>query len=39
MEGDETKSRDCEESARFTCTKELAKTGAGALIATGTAPA
>jgi hypothetical protein len=39
MQGDETKSRDCEESVRFTCTEELAKTGASTLIATGTIPA
>jgi hypothetical protein len=39
MQREETKSRDCVESARVTCTEELVKTGAGALITTGTTPA
>jgi hypothetical protein len=39
MQRDETKSKDCEESAPVMCTAELAKTGAGALIATGPTPA
>ena len=39
MQRDETKSRDCGETARVTRTAELAKTGAGALAATGTTPA
>jgi hypothetical protein len=39
MQREETKSRDCEESGPRMCTAELAKTGAGALIATGITPA
>ncbi len=39
MQREETKSRDCVESARVTCIEELVKTGAGALITTGTTPA
>ena len=39
MQRDETKSRDCGETAPVMCTAELAKTGAGALRATGTTPA
>lgn len=39
MQWDETKRRDCGETVPVTCTAELAKTGAGALIATGTTPA
>jgi hypothetical protein len=39
MQREETKSRDCGESERVACTAELTKTGAGALIATGTTPA
>jgi hypothetical protein len=39
MQRDETKSRNCGESARVTFTEEMAKTGAGAVIATGTTPA
>jgi hypothetical protein len=39
MQRDETKSRDCGESAGVTCAAELAKRGTGALSATGTTPA
>ena len=39
MQRDETKSKDCGETARVICIAELVKTGAGALIATGTTPA
>ena len=39
MQRDEAKSRDCGETARVTCTAELAKNGAGALTAAGTTPA
>ena len=39
MQRDEAKSRNCGESARVTFTEEMAKTGAGAVIATGTTPA
>jgi len=39
MQRDETKSRERGECASVTCTAQLAKTGADALIATGTTPA
>jgi hypothetical protein len=39
MQKDGTKRRDCEESAPEMWAAELAKIGAGALIATGTIPA
>jgi hypothetical protein len=39
MQRDETKSSDCGESVRVTCTAELAKIGAGVLTATGPTPA